>query len=121
MDVIKQFAEENAKLKAELQKTQKLLSIASVGVEMGVAVETLLQKYVDTFGCICGEDDCKKRSVYLNYPEANLQSAYIEAMKEGKDFKVISRSRLASSAEEEALVGSVTMDQINAEIAEAAL
>lgn len=113
VDVIKEFADENAKLKAELQQKDELLCIVLSRVQIGDAAHTRLKKYVDVFGCLCGEKDCKKRSIYLKYPEANLQSAYEEAMKDGKDFRFSRRDQLASSAEEEALVGSVTMDQIN--------
>lgn len=112
-DVIKQFAEENASLKQQVKAAKVLFEDTLEMMVKCADTEAELRKYMTKFGCLCGQQDCKDKSVYLKYPEANLQPAYVEAMKDKKEFKFLKQEKVASSAEEEALVGTVTMDQIN--------
>lgn len=110
VDVIKDLAAENAKLQGDNNAMTATIDIASVVLTVA---QTKLRQYEDRFGCLCGKKECKNPSVYVKYPEANLQLAYMEAIDKKCDFKFLKREKLASSAEEEALVGSITMDQIN--------
>lgn len=113
VDVIKELTAENAEIKQAMQSAISAMIVADVGLQLGVVYEEELKRYRSLFGCICKQKGCRDPSMYLKYPEANLQPSYREAMKDNKTFIFKKEERLASSMEEEELVGSVTMKQIN--------